>query len=98
MTFKKTTPKVKKFLNFELTSAKLSTKDAAGGFIIEGFANTTTKDRVGDVVLASAFAKSLATYLTNPIILAGAHHDLSSLWRCGCVVVTHGCSFTVSRL
>lgn len=56
-----------KKLNFDLKV--VSVKSVAGECIIEGYANTSTKDRVGDVVLPSAFQKSLPTYLKNPIIL-----------------------------
>ena len=41
--------------------------DASGKMVIKGFANTSDKDRVGDVVLPSAFEKSLAEYLENPV-------------------------------
>ena len=42
--------------------------------IIEGFANTTDKDRTGDVVLQEAWTKGgLDNYLNNPIVLA--YHD-----------------------
>jgi HK97 family phage prohead protease len=44
-------------------------KDASGKMVIKGFANTSDRDRVGDVVLPSAFEKSLAEYLDNPVIL-----------------------------
>lgn len=44
-------------------------KDASGKMVIKGFANTSDRDRVGDVVLPSAFEKSLAEYLENPVIL-----------------------------
>lgn len=38
---------------------------------IEGFANTTTVDRVGDIILEEAWTKGgLSNYLKNPIILA----------------------------
>jgi len=44
--------------------------------IVEGFANTTTKDRVGDIVLEEAWAKGgLDNYLKNPIILAYHKYD-----------------------
>lgn len=49
------------------------TKDASGECIIEGYANTSTKDRVGDVVLPKAFEKCLPTYLKNPVLLM--NHD-----------------------
>jgi HK97 family phage prohead protease len=42
--------------------------------IIEGYANTTTKDRMGDVILEEAWTKGgLDNYLKNPVILA--YHD-----------------------
>lgn len=61
-----------KRLNVEISHAEI-TKDASGELIIAGYANTSTKDRVGDVVLPSAFEGSLATYLKNPVLLA--NHD-----------------------
>lgn len=43
---------------------------------IEGYANTTTKDRVGDIILEEAWTKGgLNNYLKNPIVLA--YHDHS---------------------
>lgn len=48
---------------------KQITKDASGKMIIKGFANTSDKDRIGDVVLPSAFDKSLSEYMDNPVIL-----------------------------
>lgn len=72
---------VTKRLNFQFQSV-VQTKDAASGeCYIEGFANTSSKDRVGDVVLPKAFEKSLPTYLNNPILLA--NHD----WNDVCGVV-----------
>lgn len=67
----KNAPKlVLKKLEFTATAV---TKDASGDCIIEGYANTSTKDRVGDVVMPEAFRKSLATFLKNPVLLA--NHD-----------------------
>ncbi len=44
--------------------------------LIEGFANTTTVDRVGDIILEEAWLKGgLDNYLKNPIILAYHKHD-----------------------
>lgn len=40
---------------------------------IEGYANTTTVDRSGDVIPMPAWSKALDNYLKNPIILA--YHD-----------------------
>jgi len=48
---------------------KSITKGANGNVIIEGFANTSDLDRVGDVVLPSAFSKSLEEYMSNPVLL-----------------------------
>jgi HK97 family phage prohead protease/HK97 family phage major capsid protein len=43
---------------------------------IEGYANTTTVDRVGDIILEEAWTKGgLDNYLKNPIILAYHKHD-----------------------
>jgi HK97 family phage prohead protease len=44
-------------------------KSGDGAIIIEGYANTVDKDRVGDVVLPTAFEKSLPTYMDNPVML-----------------------------
>lgn len=42
---------------------------------IDGYANSTTKDRVGDVIPMTAWNKALENYLKNPIILAYHEHD-----------------------
>jgi HK97 family phage prohead protease/HK97 family phage major capsid protein len=48
--------------------------DNSGELIIEGFANTVSKDRAGDVIPSSAWeGEALKDYLKNPIILA--YHD-----------------------
>lgn len=58
-----------------------SVKDASGECMIEGYANTSTKDRVGDIVLPEAFEKSLPTYQKNPVILL--NHDWNDvIGRC----------------
>jgi len=48
---------------------KTITKDASGNMFIEGWANTADKDRIGDVVLPSAFAGTMKEYMENPIML-----------------------------
>lgn len=48
---------------------KSITKDAKGNLFIEGWANTADKDRVGDVVLPSAFAETMKEYMENPVML-----------------------------
>ena len=42
---------------------------------IEGYANTISVDRVGDVIPLVAWNKALDNYLKNPIILAYHNHD-----------------------
>lgn len=58
--------------NFEILCKDFKVK--AGGenaIVIEGYANTTTKDRQGDVILEEAWSKGgLDNYLKNPIVLA----------------------------
>lgn len=63
-----------KFIDFDMVVTSV-TKDAAGECIIEGFANTSTKDRVGDVVLPAAFEQSLPTYMSNPVLLENHNWD-----------------------
>lgn len=44
-------------------------------FLVEGYANTTTKDRYGDVIKAEAWEKGgLDNYKKNPVMLA--YHDM----------------------
>jgi HK97 family phage prohead protease len=69
-----------KRLDFQVQNSYF-TKDASGDCIIEGYANTSSKDRVGDVVLPEAFEKTLAVFMTNPVLLA--NHD----WNDCCGVV-----------
>ena len=65
--------KVKSNHNFELFCKDFKVK--AGGddntITVEGYANTTTKDRQGDIILEEAWTKGgLDNYLKNPIVLA----------------------------
>jgi len=54
-------------VNFEVKNLS----DGEQSITIEGFANTTTVDRVGDIILEEAWTKGgLTNYLKNPIILA----------------------------
>lgn len=59
------------YLNQQFTKSADS-KDSS--LIIEGYANTTTKDRTGDVIPMTAWNKALDNYLKNPIILAQHDH------------------------
>lgn len=66
----KTFKKPQRYLNCMVDwDTKSIQKDASGKMTIKGFANTSDKDRVGDVVLSSAFTKSLPGYLENPVVL-----------------------------
>lgn len=66
----KKTNRPQRFLNCLVDwDAKQITKDASGKMVIKGLANTPSKDRVGDVVLPSAFEKSLKEYMENPVVL-----------------------------
>lgn len=51
--------------------------DGSEDLVIQGYANTVTKDRAGDVIPAETWRKSsaLTNYLKNPIILAYHDHD-----------------------
>lgn len=53
-----------------------SVKSVEGGLKIRGYANCTTKDRVGDVIPKSAWEnpEALKNYMKNPIILAFHDH------------------------
>ena len=63
-----------KTLNFVIKS--FTKKDGANDeCVIVGMANTNDKDRVGDVVIPEAFAKSLPMYLKNPILLNNHNWD-----------------------
>jgi HK97 family phage prohead protease/HK97 family phage major capsid protein len=48
-----------------------------GGLIIEGYANTVTKDRAGDIIPKTAWEtqSAMTNYLKNPIILAFHDHE-----------------------
>ena len=66
----KTYKKPQRILNCLIDwDSKQITKDASGKMIIKGYANTADKDRVGDVVLPSAFSKTLKEYMENPVVL-----------------------------
>lgn len=58
-------------------SSSFDVKAAGGskGLRIAGYANTVDKDRVGDIVLATAWEKGVKEYLKNPIILYQHKHD-----------------------
>lgn len=61
------------YLTQQFTKEVPSASDTIDSINIEGYANTTTVDRVGDVIPMTAWNKALENYLKNPIILA--YHD-----------------------
>lgn len=65
-----------KFLDCHVQWDVTKVKSAEGAIFIEGYANTNDKDRVGDVVLPSAFKASLPTYMENPVLLYQHNWDM----------------------
>lgn len=66
------------YLTSRLTksSADMPTKDEPiDSIFIEGYANTTTTDRIGDIIPKTAWVKALDNYLKNPIILFNHDHE-----------------------
>lgn len=59
------------------SSIKSVTQEEDASLIIEGYANTISKDRAGDVIPASTWRKAgaLQNYKNNPIILAYHNHS-----------------------
>lgn len=65
---------IKLFSDFQLEAKELD--DDNGPLVIVGYANTTSKDRHGDVIPATAWNTSaLKNYKKNPIILAQHDHS-----------------------
>jgi len=52
-----------------------TSKEKAKKLRIEGYANTTTKDRSGDIITADAWRKGIDNYRNNPILLNQHKHD-----------------------
>jgi HK97 family phage prohead protease/HK97 family phage major capsid protein len=57
--------------SFETKALKKGSKSLK----IAGYANTTAKDRAGDVVTAEAWAKGVENYRRNPVLLYQHKHD-----------------------
>lgn len=53
----------------------VDTSDSAESVTIEGYANTTNVDRMGDVIPTTAWDAGVVNYLKNPIMLAYHNHD-----------------------
>jgi HK97 family phage prohead protease/HK97 family phage major capsid protein len=65
------------YLNQQFTkSAETPSADTpVDSIFIEGYANTTSVDRSGDVIPMPAWTKALDNYLKNPVILAHHRHS-----------------------
>ena len=61
------------FISSEIEKASLSKKDKS--LTIAGYANTTAKDRSGDIVTADAWAKGVDNFRRNPVLLYQHKHD-----------------------
>ena len=61
------------YLNSTFEAKSVSSKSK--GLRIAGYANTTSKDRSGDVVTAEAWAKGVENFRKNPIMLYQHKHD-----------------------
>ena len=61
------------FLHSEIEKASSSKKDK--NLKIAGYANTTAKDRAGDIVIADAWAKGVDNFRRNPVLLYQHKHD-----------------------
>lgn len=61
-----------------VTQIKSVSSDDDGDLIIEGYANTITRDRAGDVIPAETWNKAgaLQNYFKNPILLAYHNHSM----------------------
>lgn len=60
------------YLNSDFETKRL---EKSKGLKISGYANTTDKDRVGDIVTANAWAKGVDNYRKNPVLLYQHKHD-----------------------
>jgi len=61
------------FLTSNIEKASRSSKNDK--FTIAGYANTTTKDRAGDVITSQAWAKGVDNFRRNPVLLYQHKHD-----------------------
>lgn len=61
------------YINSTFEAKSISSKSK--GLRIAGYANTTSKDRSGDVVTAEAWAKGVENFRKNPIMLYQHKHD-----------------------
>ena len=62
------------YLNSNFEAKAISSRKKTG-LKIAGYANTTDKDRTGDIVTAQAWAKGVENYRKNPVLLYQHKHD-----------------------
>ena len=62
------------YLNSNFEEKTFSSRDKTS-LKIAGYANTTDKDRTGDIVTAKAWAKGIENYRKNPVLLYQHKHD-----------------------
>jgi len=58
-----------------LTVEKRASSKKKKGLRIAGYANTTDKDRAGDIITSAAWAKGVDYYRKNPVLLYQHNHD-----------------------
>ena len=63
------------YFHSDFETKKVSTTRGTRGLRIAGYANTTDKDRVGDVVTAKAWAQGITNFRKNPVLLYQHKHD-----------------------
>lgn len=63
------------YVNSTFTKDLPTASETIDSIFISGYANTTTVDRVGDIIPMTAWNKALENYLKNPIILTQHDHD-----------------------
>ena len=61
------------YLNSAFEAKSINKKSKA--LKIAGYANTTAKDRSGDVITAHAWAKGVENFRRNPVLLYQHKHD-----------------------
>ena len=62
------------YLNSDFEAKAVSNRKNSG-LKIAGYANTTDKDRTGDIVTAQAWSKGIENYRKNPVLLYQHKHD-----------------------
>jgi len=63
------------YVNASFESDSVEKKAGSSSLKIAGYANTVDKDRAGDIVLPSAWAKGIDRFRKNPVLLYQHKHD-----------------------